>query len=288
MEARNKSVPDSKPRIITVTCVTGPDTWRIENDYIKGANTHLWFYDGTNVYSMLESTVNVWPSRDGHPLGMVSENIPGLAFCSGPYLKREGRLIPLPAAVLRHTRDRYAYTDRTTTFPDELGLPKTVDLFASEKMLRTSEDDFDPEAFFGNRYEAAKKQNMARMEEGKLTFHYEATETTNFHGHLYPTRFRFSQEGRDYQQNGDWTWQGTGTVKSIASCPKPEGLIKPNQKCTVEDNRFRDEDSEVDGIFYVSNNNFLAPTNDPALQREFSASIARNLVDFENLKPDER
>jgi hypothetical protein len=74
-------------------------------------------------------TIRVWPSQDGHPLGDYGENLPWLAFCSGNYLKREGRLIPLPCAILRHTRDRFAYTDKTITFKDEPRLPKTVALY---------------------------------------------------------------------------------------------------------------------------------------------------------------
>jgi len=92
-------------------------------------------------------TINIWPSRDGHPLGDVSVNIPWLAFCSGTYLKREGRLVPLPAAILHHTRDRFAYTDKTETFEDTFGLPRTVDLFTSKSLYQASNDDFDKEYF---------------------------------------------------------------------------------------------------------------------------------------------
>lgn len=265
VEATRPSFPDSTPRAVKVTCVTGPDVWRMENDYITGANRQQWFYDGTNVYLQLESTLHVWPSADGQPLGSVSENVPWLAFCSGCYLKRSGRLIPLPAEDLRHARDRYAYTDQTTAFSDQLGLPKMIDLFASKSLLEKSENDFDRENFFGDRWAEAKKRALARIEEGKLTFHYEATASTNFLGQTFPTEFTFYQKGRPYEQNGDWTWTGSGKVTALRQTEKPTGLLAGKQKSTVIDNRF------PGGMIYSVTSASLSPTNDPALQIRYAA-----------------
>lgn len=219
--ATSPAFSNSTPRIIRATCVTGPDAWWMENDFIHGAKTYQWFGDRTNVYNKLGSTVSVWPSADGQPLGNVSENITWLAFCSGDYLKQPGRLIALPAENLRHTRGRYAYTDQTTTFGDQLGLPKTVDLYASKSLFQKSEDDFDREYAFGERWSEVKKQALTKVEEGKLTFHYEVTASTNFLGQTYPTEFKFSQSPRSYEQNGDWTWTGSGKVTSIRKTEKP-------------------------------------------------------------------
>ena len=71
-----------------------------------------------------------------------------LAFCSGEYLKRLRRLIPLPVDMLRHTRDRYGYTDQTVTFADDNGLPQKVELFTSRSLMEASENGFDAEYFF--------------------------------------------------------------------------------------------------------------------------------------------
>lgn len=265
VKASNAAFPDSKPRVVHAKCVTGPDAWHMENDYIKGAKTQQWFYDGTDVYMRLESTVSAWPSADGQPLGTVSENVPWLAFCSGRYLKRSGRLIPLAAEDLRHTRDRYAYTDQTTTFSDQLGLPRMIDLFASKSLLEKSADDFDRENSLGDCCAGAKKQALARMEEGKLTFHYEATASTNFLGQTFPTEFKFRQEGRPYGQNGDWTWTGSGKVTALRQTEKPTGLLAGTQQSTVIDYRF------PGAMIYPVTSASLSPTNAPALQIRYAA-----------------
>jgi hypothetical protein len=152
------------PRTISVLCVTGTNEWRIDHDYANGAEIK-WLFDGTNIYHSLRRTkptpaettekrlgnfklatvpfdvakshltINVHPSADGLPLGDVGVNIPWLAFCSGTYLKRAGRLVPLPVEILRHTRDRFAYSDKTKAFADGFGLPRSVDLFTSKSLL---------------------------------------------------------------------------------------------------------------------------------------------------------
>jgi hypothetical protein len=78
--------------------------------------------------------INVFASDDGHPLDDISVNIPWLAFCSGSYLKREGRIVPMPSAILRHALDGFGYSDKTTTFDDEFGLPRTIELSTSKQL----------------------------------------------------------------------------------------------------------------------------------------------------------
>jgi hypothetical protein len=261
-----KGAENAEPRTISLTCVTGTTEWRIENDYIRGGDS-AWHFDGTNVYHRLRSvgspqgTINIWPSRDGHPLGSVAQNIPWLAFCSGPYLKREGRIVPLPCDDLRHTRDRYGYRDKTTTFADDLGLPRTVDLFTSKALFLASESEFDKESSFGDRNTEGIKRRAAELAEGVLTFHYEVTESTNFLGQSFPTQFEFFQQGRMYEPNGDWYWRGVGRVKSVRPADRPNGLFDPTAKQTLVDWRF------PDAVIYQSTNNGVAPTNDPGLQQ---------------------
>ena len=98
------SIANAKSRAVSVVCVTGSNEWYLTNDYQQ---REQWLFDGTNVWcrtqmptGMREPKVmnEVWESRDGHPLGHFGVNIPWLAFCSGTYLKREGRMIPLPAS----------------------------------------------------------------------------------------------------------------------------------------------------------------------------------------------
>ena len=148
-------------------------------------------------------------------MGDFGVNIPWLAFCSGTYLKREGRIIPLPAAILRHCPDRFAYRDVTTTFDDDLGLPKSIDLFSSQALFLKSHTDWDKELSFGNRYTEWNQKTALKIQDALLVFHYAVLESTNVLGRRFPTKFEFFQTGRRYEQDGNWFCQGTGRVMSI-------------------------------------------------------------------------
>jgi hypothetical protein len=188
---------------------------------------------------------------------------------------RNGRIIPLPVAELRHTRDRFAYTDKTETFPDALGLPRTVELFTSRSLYRSSQDDFDNESSFGDRYAAWKKKSVASLEEGVRTFQYSVLESTNVFGRTFPIKFEFFQKGRAYEQNGNWFCRGIGSVKSIRPSARPEGLFVPSLQQTIVDYRFRDPTGKVRSIVYTSTNASASPIDDPELQRKFRASVER-------------
>ncbi len=149
-----KAAANAIPRTISEVCTVGANEWRIENNHVRGGE-EKWCFDGTNVYNSVRITqplpaetrgniattagpalvpfetanrnltIRIWESRDGNPLGDAGVNLPWLAFCSGPALQREGRLIPLPCEILRHCYDRYAYSDKTVTFTDGFGLPES-------------------------------------------------------------------------------------------------------------------------------------------------------------------
>lgn len=221
--ADTNSIARAKPKTVHVVCIAGPDQWFIEDDF-QGRRT--WLFDGTNVLcktsppdpsekSIAKARREVWKSRDGHPLGDFGVNIPWLAFCSGTYLKREGRIIALPAAVLRHCPDRFAYTDVTTTFDDELGLPWSLDLFSSQALFLKSHADWDRELSFGDRYTEWNKKTALKIQDGVLVFHYSVLESTNVLGSNFPMKFELFQTGRQYEQDGNWFCDGTGRVKSI-------------------------------------------------------------------------
>jgi hypothetical protein len=214
-----KRIVNPKPRTLNVICITGPNRWYITNDLQQSEE---WLFDGSNVLCRIYINLGdqrvkdeSWPSRDGHPMGHFAANIPWLAFCSGAFLKGEGRRIPLPAAALRHCPDRFAYTDVTTTFADELGLPRTMDLFNSQELFLKSHTDWDMEQGFGNRYTEWNKKTAPKIQDGLLVFHYAVLESTNVLGRNYPTKFEFFQTGRPYEQNGNWFCSGMGRVKSI-------------------------------------------------------------------------
>jgi len=294
------------PRKFSIRCITGNDRWRIENDWSQNG-LNKWLFDGTNIYESLQVikppddemedhlkgtlrfatvpfeqsrsnlTINIWPTQDGHPLGDVGVNIPWLAFCSGPYLKREGRLISLPCEILRHTPDRYAYTDKTETFPDAFGLPGSVDLFLSKSLYLSSVDDFYKNwgSNRGARYSDWMKNAVTNLEEGVLTFHYAVTATTNFLNWTFPLRFEFFQNGRAFIQNGSWNWRGTGTLKSIREGAEPESLFNSAMQQTIVDWRFHDETTGVDANTYQWTNIFTPQTNDPALEEKFRNHVEK-------------
>ena len=219
------NIVKTKPRMAKVKCITGSTGWSIEHDFHEREE---WLCDGTNVVmrSLPPSApaADGWESRDGLPLGEFGVNLPWLAFCSGTYLKREGRIIALPCGVLRHCPDRFAYTDVTTTFADELGLPRSVDLFTSKARFLAAKTDWDKEHSFGDRYTEWNKKTAAILQEGLLVFHYAVLESTNVLGRSFPTKFEFFQTGRPYEQAGDWYCQGIGRVKSICPSTKPPAL----------------------------------------------------------------
>ncbi len=131
----------------SATTVVGRNEWRIDNNFAKNADI-TWFYDGTDMYyafhltgpastnlkeqhpyilpseaSNVPDEVSAKASPDGLPLGNAGVNLPWLAFCSGNYLRHDGRIIPLPIGF--PTPDAFGYSDKTRTFDDEFGLPRT-------------------------------------------------------------------------------------------------------------------------------------------------------------------
>ena len=124
-------------------------------------------------------------------------------------------MIPLPAALLEHCPDRFAYSDFTTTFPDELGLPRSIDLFSSSSLFLKSHTDWDKECGFGDRYTEWNKKTAPKIQDGVLVFHYAVLESTNVLGRNFPTKFEFFQTGRQYEQDGNWFCQGMGHVRYI-------------------------------------------------------------------------
>jgi hypothetical protein len=290
----------AKSRLISSVCIAGTNSWRIEDDWVQGG-LNRWFFDGTNVYESIQVvspppqemqhnleraggpavapfetawsnlTINIWPSSDGHPLANPTVNMEWLGFCSGPYLRREGRVIPLACEELRHTPDRYAYTDQTEVFADAFGLPRSVDLFMSRERYLSSVEDFY--RGWGVRYLKWMRQAVTNVTEGALTFHYAVTATTNFLGWTFPLRFEFFQEGRDFLQNEGWFKQGVGTLMSIREVEAPEGVFNPRMQQTIVDWRFRDEASGAEANLYTWTNQLTPQTEDPVLQHKFKVRV---------------
>jgi hypothetical protein len=287
---------NAKPRLVSFLCIASPDRWRIDDDWMQNALNRC-LYDGTNIYesplltappsqeigksggfaiapfemAKTNLTIRIWNGLDGHPRRELDANIAWLAFCSGKYLQRDGRLIPLPCDGFNHSPDRYAYSDKTEVFPDSLGLPRSIDLYLSKSQYLSSIEGFYKG--WGERYLGRMRNNVTNLQEGSLMFHYAVTATTNFNSCTFPLRFEFLQKPRNFIQNGSWFTRGIGTLKSIREAAEPKPLFDPAMKQTVVDWRFHDDDSGADANMYNWTSTDVPNTNDPALQAQFQVRI---------------
>ncbi len=278
-------------------CTLGTNEWRIDNDFVVNGR-QTWHFDGTNVYDSIQITnampremtdrvtqkwhmtplpfdqaksnvqINVATTTGGHPFGNEGVNLPWLAYCSGTYLKREGRIIPPPMTDLPGAVDAYAYSDQTETFEDDFGLPRKLNLLTSDSLHEASVNQF----FYRIRREKPKPRKG--FGNGILKFHYEVLESTNFLGWNFPVQFVFFQN--DWR-NGNWylRFRGTGRLSSIRAAERPQGLFVPGKQETIVDYRFADNVKPVEGLSYVTTNGFLAPTNDPDLLGKFTKRVEK-------------
>jgi hypothetical protein len=196
-------LPLKKSRTYSVRCVVGTNTWLIENHSRTNFKESVWFMDG-KVVRLLTLTddpapdepgfgmrrrgsrsANVVASVDGYPSGDMFLNLPWFAFCSGSYLKRPERALPLPAA----DRAAFGFTDETTVFADSLGLPRRVAFRTTQRQLKCE---------------------------------YQVQKSTNVLGWNFPTTFTVVQN--EPNSFGQWNRQLTvsGRVTAIRPAPKPE------------------------------------------------------------------
>jgi hypothetical protein len=281
---------------IPVVCVVGTNVWQLDGDFVTGAKTR-WYFDGTNVCLSLQHkeekpdnpalangaapldlhsnsqtaetkpdvTIDIQVTPGGYPPDDVEVNIPWLAFCSGSFLKQSERIIPLPTSALGHAPDAFAYSDKTVTFEDALGLPKEIEMFTSASLYHASVKQFWP-----NRKELPSSENK----DGIRKFHYIVTQSTNFQGWHFPLEFEYTQDLPGYYLQNPATHYGSGKVISIQTASEPEGVFDLSQNQTVVDWRFEHETKPVHGLIYPSPGKVL-PTNDPVLQAEYALAIQR-------------
>jgi hypothetical protein len=181
----------------TATCIVGTNDWYIAGNFLKNAHVEYWLV-GSNVMELRKITsgmyleqfkdfvsekilrqpprslalesypspgekiVVVHPSPLGQPAGHGMENAAWLAFCSGDYLKKKGRQIPMPVGPSSFA---FGYSDRTIVFNDTFGLPRSVQLFATN---------------------------------GVQVCEYEVLQATNFFGRTFPIKFQLVQYGQPY------------------------------------------------------------------------------------------
>jgi hypothetical protein len=289
-------------RDYSVICVIGTNQWRIDTGFSEKGG-YQWLFDGTNLYDNIIvypklsrpltndnnelqtltqspaikrsiNTVHVFSSSNGCPLGDSQVNLPWLLFCSGRFLRAEGRVIPFPVVDLRHTPDAFAYSDRTQTFDDELGLPRSIDLFASQSLFKAS---VNSEIFEGKHdVEMWKRGSMGykwNLAEGALRFRYSVVESTNFFGWNIPVAAEWAL---NIPETGKLVPLGRMRVASLAQSEGPKSVIlgspMPNN---VIDWRFHNVTRTVPAIKYQTTNGFVEPTNNSELQRVFNTTLKK-------------
>jgi hypothetical protein len=228
VSTNNLHIAFEKRRNYSFKCVTGKNTWFIENDFIIVGN-EVWGFDGANVHRKVELietdtltnqptkslglekaltniTTSIRPSPGGHPLGNLGVNIPWLVFCSGSFLKQTERIVPLPTTDISGAVDAFVYADKTEIFDDEFGLPRSIDLFTSRALYEKTVRD-------------GRVPQKAPAE--ALKFHYEVVEFTNFSGWTLPLKFAYTS----YTEGADGKWRpivgGAGAVTTIREGSRP-------------------------------------------------------------------
>lgn len=296
-------LPIENRRSYTLQGIVGTNQWRIDSDFISNAQVGHYF-DGTNVYQSVRPikeasrtnahpiharakvpfeiaksnlTITISPSIGGHPHGNAGVNIPWLAFCSGPFLKRPGRSLALPTTIISITPDAFGYADKTSVFDDELGLPIRVELFTSKSLYEVSINREHLLRF--NSSERAKLAPRPPIEDGQLAFSYEVHESTNFLGWTFPEKFSYTTFAR---RGNKWEKyvSGLGRLTSIKESPEPTNVFINDMPTTIVDRRFRHPTKRVDSIIYRATGNEVLSTNDPALQAVFQARVKRAWLDL--------
>jgi hypothetical protein len=271
-----------------VTCSVWKNQWRIDTSYVKNG-MQSGFYDGTNVYSCLESvprgeartnnnlprSVTILPSPGGHPLGNLGLNIPWLAFCSGSYLKLPNRIVPLPVVDVPGSADSLSLADKTTTFDDEGGLPKTIELLTSKERYLNSLSDV--RLFRNSRLLNAQRTQRFDSPDHLVRFRYVVEASTNLNGRSFPTLFRyFDYRSLNSKSNVSLVAEGVGKVTSIrqVEAPGAGNVFSTSEAQTVIDVRFRQRDRILDGIVYAWPKAEVPSTNEPALQQRLKEMLS--------------
>jgi hypothetical protein len=190
--------PSVQTRNWTTRCVVGTNGWLIEQDSGE-TSRDAWWFTGSNIiahtallkypservelfernhpemavgrgYTRVLESQHGEPAPVGaltaglEPTGTAFVHIPWLAFCSGPYLKSNGRWIPQPS--IEYLTYGTRYSDRTTSFQDTLGLPSEMEFYTTNN---------------------------------QPVCQYRIVGSTNVLGWNFPLEFHLAQYRRDYQ-----------------------------------------------------------------------------------------
>ncbi len=199
-------LPLKNRRTHSIRCVVGKDLWLIENLSRTNITESTWLVNSllirqTRYNDGSDSTAETTGFRtfrrtarpvavievDGYPGSDLLVNLPWFAFCSGPYLQRSTRGVPLPTAA--PNRPVFGFTNETIIFPDSFGLPRNASFYVAPRQLKCR---------------------------------YEVQQSTNILGWNFPTAFTVVQNEPD--RFGKWNRDLSvdGRVTSIRPVPKLE------------------------------------------------------------------
>jgi hypothetical protein len=184
-----------------VQCIFGTNLWLIAGDFSANAK-YTWYCTDSNLVQHVLITKefpgsrlhvgqqfkNVYNPADKRPLSRLEE-LTWLAFCSGSFLKAEGRRI-LPPFTLEAKKDEYS--DKTQVFADALGLPERVEFYWHDHDLVST---------------------------------YQVQQSTNFVGWMVPVRFEYDQNHYPASDPPAPYVRVSGVVSGIRQAPPP--LVTP-------------------------------------------------------------
>jgi len=296
----------------TAQCVVGLNKWLIVSDFSRAKFSY--YYDGSNVCQTDEplnldtphtnnlsklllksfpklvfysssnyiraNHLTITPGE--HPLDNFGVNLPWLAFCSGRYLCLTNRLIPLTGAEIRHLTGAFGFRDETSTFEDNLALPKDVKLFASVKLL---EKAVSHESLLRGLRTSSEIRKTLKPEvnwpDNFFAGHYQVLDHTNLNGWSIPTLFSYQQFVPGTKTNKEpWlSLSVCGSITSLRAIDEPLSIVSIKERYGVVDYRFRNERKLVDEIHYAMSNSMVKPVTDPALQAQYRLVLASAPID---------
>jgi hypothetical protein len=138
--------PSFDSALCKVRCIVGTNSWMITASN-NGAAPETWYYSGSNLVRQFPTGNPSQPATrsvefNGDPeslqnaeMNSPSVRIPWLAFCSGPFLSRPHREVPLPGVFWKqsplyfdHQTAPVGFPDQTMQFEDELALPFNIEV----------------------------------------------------------------------------------------------------------------------------------------------------------------
>jgi hypothetical protein len=201
-------------RTYSVHCVAGTNLWLIEHQPRTNVTESTWFVnrklirlttltrdpafgDSPYLYGRRGSrSASILPAPDGYPGGELLVNLPWFAFCSGPFLHSNPRGVPVPTSP--PDRPAFGFTNETSFFQDDFGLPRRAAFYADPRQLKCL---------------------------------YEVQQSTNLLGWNFPTAFTVTHNASD--RFGHWDRELTVNARVTLIRSAPDFAV-PNEILTLE------------------------------------------------------